>query len=127
MFEQIIQAGTGDVVIGITFPRYSTRTIKAMQYVRSQGAKVVAITDNPDNAPAKAADISLIARSDMASFVDSLAAPLSLINALIVAVGIRRREHMTSTFNRLEKIWEEYNVYDRMDEPEGSERENRDY
>ena len=127
MFEQIIQAGPDDVVVGITFPRYSTRTVKAMQFVRSQGARVIAITDNPESAPAQAADIALIARSDMVSFVDSLVAPLSVINALIVAVALRRREHLTRTLHRLEKIWDEYNVYERMDGKDQEERENRDY
>ena len=111
MFEQIIQVTPDDVVIGISFPRYSSRTVKAMQFARDVGATVIAITDNSDSPPAEAASMALTARSGMASFVDSLVAPLSLINALIVAVGIKRKDHVSETFSRLEKIWEEYQVY----------------
>jgi DNA-binding MurR/RpiR family transcriptional regulator len=115
MFEQILMASSGDVVVGISFPRYSKRTIKAMQYVKSQGATVIAITDSKESPLAQNADHALIARSDMASFVDSLVAPLSVINALIVAVGMRRKEHVYETFEKLEKIWDEYQVYEKYD------------
>lgn len=115
MFEQILRASEGDVVIGISFPRYSKRTIKAMQFVKSQGATVIAITDNRESPLASHADHSLIARSDMASFVDSLVAPLSVINALIVAVGMRRKEQVYGAFQRLEQIWDEYQVYEKYD------------
>jgi len=113
MFEQVLNAGEGDVVIGISFPRYSSRTIKAMRFVKSQGAKTVAITDSQESPLALDADLSLIARSDMASFVDSLVAPLSVINALIVAIGMRRKEYVYNTFEKLEKIWDEYQVYEK--------------
>lgn len=113
MFEQILSAGKGDVVIGVSFPRYSKRTIKAMQYSRDAGASVIAITDKADNPVAKNAVCSLLAPSDMASFVDSLVAPLSLINALIVDIGMRNRAHITETFEKLERIWDEYGVYDK--------------
>lgn len=116
MFEQIIRASEGDVVIGISFPRYSKRTIKAMQFVKSQGAKVIAITDSRESPLADVSDHALIARSDMASFVDSLVAPLSVINALIVAVGMRKKEHIYNVFEKLEKIWDEYQVYEKNDE-----------
>ncbi|KNY26209.1 MurR/RpiR family transcriptional regulator [Pseudobacteroides cellulosolvens] len=115
IFEQIINATSGDVVIGISFPRYSKRTIKAMQFAKDQGASVVAITDSYESPVAQYADSSLIARSDMASFADSLVAPLSVINALIVAVGMRRKEHLFKTFERLENIWDEYQVYEKPD------------
>lgn len=121
MFEQIVRASEGDVVIGISFPRYSTRTIKAMQFVRSQGAATIAITDSYDSPLAQSADYSLIARSDMASFVDSLVAPLSVINALIVAIGMRRKDHIRQTFEHLEKIWDEYHVYEKYDKDVGEE------
>jgi DNA-binding MurR/RpiR family transcriptional regulator len=111
MFEQIIQVTPNDVVIGISFPRYSSRTVKAMQFAREVGATVIAITDNIDSPPANSASMALTARSGMASFVDSLVAPLSLINALIVAVGMKRKDQVSETFSRLEKIWEEYQVY----------------
>lgn len=122
MFEQIIKVGKGDVVIGISFPRYSKRTIKAMQYVKSQGATTVAITDSKESPLAVNSDYSLIASSDMASFVDSLVAPLSVINALIVAIGARRKQHVYETFEQLEKIWDEYQVYEKYD---GTESTNK--
>jgi len=115
MFEQIIRAQEGDVVIGISYPRYSKRTIKAMQFAKDQGAKTIALTDSVESPVAKCADMSLFARSDMASFVDSLVAPLSLINALIVAIGMRRKSEVYNTFERLEKIWDEYQVYEKDD------------
>ena len=113
MFEQILSATKGDVVIGISFPRYSKRTIKAMQYSKDSGASVIAITDKAENPVSKSAICSLLAPSDMASFVDSLVAPLSLINALIVDIGMRNRVHIAETFEKLERIWDEYGVYDK--------------
>ena len=104
VFEQILPIGPGDVMIGISFPRYSTRTIQSLQYARSRGASVIVITDK--------ADVALFARSDMASFVDSLTAPLSLINALLVALGMHRKSHIEESFEALEKLWKEYKVYD---------------
>jgi len=115
MFEQIIRASEGDVVIGISFPRYSKRTTKALQFVKSQGAKVIAITDSMDSPLAASADHCLCARSDMASFVDSLVAPLSVINALIVALGMRKKDSVYNIFEKLEKIWDEYQVYEKYD------------
>jgi DNA-binding MurR/RpiR family transcriptional regulator len=122
MFEQIMRVSQEDVVIGISFPRYSRRTVQALQYVKSQHAKVIAITDSKDSPLAKHADYSLIARSDMASFVDSLVAPLSVINALIVAIGIKKKEEIYSIFNKLETIWDEYQVYEKFDEDYQSHR-----
>lgn len=115
MFEQIINVSKGDVVIGISFPRYSKRTIKAMQFVKSQGATVVAITDSMQSPLSTYADHCLISRSDMTSFVDSLVAPLSVINALIVAIGMQKKDHLFETFDKLEKIWDEYQVYEKYD------------
>ncbi len=113
MFEQIMSAKEGDVVIGISFPRYSRRTIKAMQFSRDIGASVLAITDKPDSPIAINSDCALLAPSEMASFVDSLVAPLSLINALLVELGRRNRGRMTETFEKLERIWDDYGVYDK--------------
>ena len=113
VFEQILPIGPGDVLIGISFPRYSMRTIQSMQYARERGAAVVAITDKADTPLAQHADVALFATSDMASFVDSLVAPLSVINALIVALGIRKRDHIEQTFEALEHLWDEYKVYDK--------------
>lgn len=111
MFEQILKVKEGDVVIGITFPRYSRRTVKALEYAKSQGASIIGITDTPQSPITHCSDISLYAKSSMVSFVDSLVAPLSLINALIVAIGMKKKGEITDTFNNLEKIWGEYNVY----------------
>jgi len=113
VFEQILPIGPGDVLIGISFPRYSVRTIQSMQYARQRGAAVVAITDKADAPLAQQADVALCATSDMASFVDSLVAPLSVINALIVALGMRKRDHIEQTFEALENLWDEYKVYDK--------------
>ena len=115
VFEQIMRAGEGDVVIGVSFPRYSTRTVKAMRYARDRGASVIAITDSDSSPVAAAADVTLTARSDMASFVDSLVAPLSLVNALIVAVSQKRSSEVANTFQHLEQIWEEYEVYEKTE------------
>jgi DNA-binding MurR/RpiR family transcriptional regulator len=119
MFEQILPVTSGDVVIGISFPRYSKRTIKAMEYSRTTGATVIAITDKAGTPVADSADICLLAPSDMASFVDSLVAPLSLINALIVAIGYKRQAIVTKTLEKLERIWDEYDVYDKGDVADG--------
>ncbi|MGE5613713.1 MAG: MurR/RpiR family transcriptional regulator [Bacillota bacterium] len=118
MFEQILRASEGDVVIGISFPRYSKRTVKALKFVKSQGATVIAITDSKESPLTSDADYCIIARSDMASFVDSLVAPLSVINALIVAIGMRKKESIYNTFEKLETIWDEYQVYEKYDNAE---------
>ncbi len=115
MFEQVMNVREGDVVIGISFPRYSKRTIRAMQFCRDSGASVIAITDKPDNPIASNSDCALLAPSDMASFVDSLVAPLSLINALLAEIGNRNRSGITETFGKLERIWDDYGVYDKGD------------
>ena len=111
IFEQMINVEEGDLVIGIGFPRYASRTIDALAFAQDRGANVVAITDSLLSPLAAKADYSLIAQSNMASFVDSLVAPLSVINALIIAVGMREKQSITNTFNSLESIWREYNVY----------------
>jgi len=117
MFEQILGVKGGDVVIGISFPRYSKRTIKAMQFSRSTGATVIAITDKAGTPIADTADVCLMAPSDMTSFVDSLVAPLSVINALIAAIGFKKQDVVTQTLEKLEHIWDEYDVYDKGDVP----------
>lgn len=111
IFEQMISVEEGDLVIGIGFPRYASRTIDALAFAQDRGADVVAITDSLLSPLASKADYSLIAQSNMASFVDSLVAPLSVINALIIAVGMREKQSITDTFNNLESIWKDYNVY----------------
>lgn len=114
LFEQIFRIDEQDVLIGISFPRYSKRTLKALNYAKSRNATVISVTDSAASPIAQAADLSLIARSDMASFVDSLVAPLSVINALIVAVSMQKEQEVVETFERLEQIWDEYEVYEKM-------------
>lgn len=118
IFEQMINVSEEDVVIGIGFPRYATRTIEALAFAKSRNADVVAITDSLLSPLAARADYTLIAQSNMASFVDSLVAPLSVINALIIAVGLREKEKISRTFSTLENIWEEYQVYSYKDKNE---------
>ena len=115
MFEQMLRVGEGDVVIGISFPRYSTRSVRAMEFARDQGATVVAVTDSEMSPLYDTSNYRLLAKSDMASFADSLVAPLSIINALIVAVGRKRSAEVTATFERLEQIWDEYQVYEKVE------------
>lgn len=115
MFEQIMRIGENDIMIGISFPRYSKKTVKALEYAKKNGAKVIAITDSATSPLAKKADFFLQARSDTVSFVDSLVAPLSLINALVVAVGLKKRGELSNTLDKLERIWEEYDVYEKSD------------
>ena len=118
MFEQMLRVNREDVVIGISFPRYSSRTVKAMRFARDRGAMVIALTDSEASPLAGIAQHTLLAKSDMASFVDSLVAPLSLINALIVAVGRKKNEDLARTFSTLEKIWDEYDVYEKAEPQE---------
>ena len=115
IFDQIVQVGEGDVTIGLSFPRYSRRTVRAINFAHERGSKVIAITDSASNSMAKAADYVLLAKSDMASFVDSLVAPLSLINALLVAIA-RSKSDVVDHFERLEHIWEEHGIFVSMEE-----------
>lgn len=122
IFEQLRTLGPDDVMIAVSFPRYSSRIVNAVSFACECGAKVIALTDNKLSPIAQNAYAVLEARSDMASFVDSLAAPLSVINALIAAVGMKKQEEVSATLGGLEKVWARYNVYDaqakgsRMDE-----------
>lgn len=116
IFESLLRVGEGDVVIGVSYPRYSSRTVRAMNFARDRGATTVAITDSEASPLVPISTYSLMARSEMASFVDSLVAPLSLVNALLVAVSQRRNEDVERTFQTLEDIWEEYNVYEKVQE-----------
>ncbi len=115
MFEQIVRVGPGDVVVGISFPRYSSRTVKAMRFCHDTGATVVALTDSRQSPIAASADHILVAESDMISLVDSLVAPLSLVNALIVAISRRKDQEMAHTFEELERVWDEYEVYEKVE------------
>ena len=113
MFEQIMNIGEGDVMIAISFPRYSKKIINAVDFAKHSGAGVIAITDSEMSPIAPQANQILLARSDMASFVDSLVAPLSIINAIVVAVSRKKQDELTVRLRRLEEIWDEYDVYDK--------------
>ncbi len=111
IFEHLMKVREGDVFIAVSFPRYTTGIVNATEYASKRGARVVAITDSPSSPIAAHADVSLIAVSDMASFVDSLVAPLSLINAMIAYIGKKKQAEVTDTLDRLEQVWKEYHVY----------------
>ena len=111
IFEQLIRIGAEDVIIGISFPRYSMRTLKALEFASNRKAKVITLTDSVHSPMTLYSSCNLIARSDMASIVDSLVAPLSVINALIVAICMKKQKEVVSTLETLEKIWGEYQVY----------------
>ena len=113
LFQQIMSIGEGDVMVAISFPRYSKRVIKAVEFARRAGADVVALTDSSEAPIATSAQQVLIAQSDMASYVDSLVAPLSLINAMVVAVSRARRDEVHERLQKLEHLWDEYDVYDK--------------
>ena len=113
MFEQIMSIGPEDVLIAISFPRYSKRIINAVEYATGAGADVISITDSRQSPIAAGADQLLMARSDMVSFVDSLVAPLSIINAIIVAVARKKPDDVRERLEKLEHIWDEYDVYDK--------------
>lgn len=112
MFEEIMSIREGDVMIAISFPRYSKRIIKAVEYARSKNADVVALTDSKVSPIAAPASQLLIAQSDMASFTDSLVAPLSIINAIVVALSRKKQAELTERLHALEEVWEQYDVYD---------------
>ena len=112
IFAQIMNISKGDVIIAISFPRYSRKLITAVNYAKDSGATVIALTDSTASPIAAFADNLLVARSDMASFADSLIAPLSVINALVVAVSRKKQDELRVRLHQLEKIWDEYNVYD---------------
>ena len=113
VFEQMLSVGKDDAVIAISFPRYSKRIIKATEYAHKSGADVICLTDSVESPLAASADQLLVAQSDMASFVDSLVAPLSVINALVVAVSRVRQEQVTERLRHLEVLWDEYDIYDK--------------
>ena len=112
MFEQVMHIGDGDVLIGISFPRYSSATVNVMKFASDRGAEVLAITDSETSPLCGIAHTALLAKSGMMSFIDSLVAPLSLINALIVAVSRQMNSDISANFAELEKIWAEYGVFE---------------
>ncbi|MBR4865012.1 MAG: MurR/RpiR family transcriptional regulator [Oscillospiraceae bacterium] len=113
MFEKLIGADSEDVVVAFSFPRYSAATVKGAQYCRTTGATVIGFTDSRLSPLGQHCDHVLLAKSDMVSIVDSIVAPLSVVNALIVALAAGREQILTKTFDALERVWEEYNVYEK--------------
>ena len=115
MFEKIVGITSEDAVVAFSFPRYSSSTIKGARYCRSTGASVIGITDSAQSPLAQCCDHVLLAKSDMVSLVDSLVAPLSMVNALIVAIAAKREKELARTFDTLERIWDEYEVYEKQE------------
>ena len=122
VFERLLRVGEGDVVVGVSFPRYSKKAVKALKYASDRGATVVAITDSTLSPLTKYAEHVLLAKSDMVSFVDSLVGPLALINALIVTVAIKKKDEVANTLLNLETIWDEYGVYEKVEDKTDEER-----
>ncbi|MDR0947127.1 MAG: MurR/RpiR family transcriptional regulator [Ruminococcus sp.] len=112
MFEQILNIGSDDLMIGMSFPRYSRLTVNALRYAKDNGAKVVALTDSKSSPLCEYADNLLIAKNTLTTFADSLIAPMSVLNALIAAVGMRKQDYVSDNFNRMEKIYEKYQVFE---------------
>ncbi|MDD2429247.1 MAG: MurR/RpiR family transcriptional regulator [Eubacteriales bacterium] len=111
VFEIISRIGPEDTLIAISFPRYSSRTLESMRFANSRGAKVVALTDGPLSPLHDYSDLCLDAQTEMASFADSMAAPMSLVNALLAALGVQNQDRLNDSFEQLEEIWDKYRVY----------------
>ena len=111
MFEQMLPINEKDVVVGISFPRYSMRTLKCMEYANNKSAEVIAITDSRNSPMSLYSSCNLLARSDMTSIVDSLVAPMSVINALIVALCMKNKERVVQKLEELNRVWSDYQVY----------------
>ncbi len=111
IMEQLVHIEENDVLVGISFPRYSKRTIEGVRFAKDKGARIIAITDSGASPLNEFADHVLVAHSNIASFVDSLVAPFSIVNAFVVSIGLRKRSEASENFMELERIWDEYNVY----------------
>lgn len=116
IYEQLVHIGPGDVLVSISFPRYSKMAIHAVEFARCRGGDVVAVTDSPMSPMYKMASASLLASSDMISFVDSMVAPMSLLNALILAVGQQRRDELSATLAEMEQVWSKYSIFGKEDD-----------
>lgn len=116
IFEQLIHIGPGDVLLGLSFPRYSKASVNAVNFAKERGAEVIAITDSKMSPLYKAACASLLVGSDMISFVDSMTAPLSLLNALIVAIGQQKNTEVSRTFSEMEQVWSAYSIFGRAED-----------
>lgn len=120
VFAQLVHANKDDVVVGIGFPRYSNQTVNGLEFAKKRGAKIITITDNTLSPLYELADLCMLAKSDMNSFVDSFVAPLSIINAILIVVGLKKKDELLDNFLTLEKIWSKNNIYaceDRAFEP----------
>lgn len=113
IFEQLMKMNENDVIVAVSFPRYSSRIISAVDYAAAAGAKVISITDSESSPIARNAYATLTAGSDMVSFADSLVAPLSIINAILVAIGKKKKDEISKTLSALEDVWEKYDVYNK--------------
>ena len=116
IYEQLVHIGPGDVLVSISFPRYSKMAIHAVEFACRRGGDVVAVTDSPISPMYKMASASLLASSDMISFVDSMVAPMSLLNALILAVGQQRRDELSATLAEMEQVWSKYSIFGKEDD-----------
>ena len=116
IYEQLVHIGPGDVLVSISFPRYSKMAIHAVEFACQRGGDVVAVTDSPMSPMYKMASASLLASSDMISFVDSMVAPMSLLNALILAVGQQRRDELSATLAEMEQVWSKYSIFGKEDD-----------
>ena len=114
-FDQLFRVSKGDVVIGICFPRYSELALKTIQFARDRGATIVGVTDSEMSPINQMSSNSLLVRSEMISFVDSLVAPMSVINALIVSVGLQQEDSVAKTYEDLERLWDEYDAFERVE------------
>lgn len=117
ILEELIHIGSQDAVLGISFPRYSSKAVKTMHFAHSRNAKVIVITDSTLSPIAPYANYLLLAHSDMATIADSLVAPLSILNAMIVAVSLKRMEENRETLGELEQLWERYQIYQPFGQP----------
>jgi len=113
VFDRLLSVGEEDVIIGISFPRYSRRTVDALDYSRKQGAYVCAITDSAHSPLAPLADTAIYAHNENEGFVDSLVAPMAVVNALVAAIAARRPDECAARLTRLEQLWDEYSVYNK--------------
>ena len=111
VYEQMLRISAEDVLFCISFPRYTSNSLSAARFAKEHGARIIALTDNHASPFAKLADTVLYAKSDMVSFLDSLVAPMSVINAIIIAIASRRQGTLDATFGKLEALWEEYGVF----------------
>ena len=116
IYEQLVHIGPGDVLVSISFPRYSKDTINAARFARSRGAEIIAITDQKQSPVAQLSSAALLAPSEMLSFIDSMTAPMSLINALLVGIATKMGTDVTETFTTLERLWDQYDVFGGADD-----------